>query len=238
VSAPQAGRARRATLALVLALFASTAGAETYWGLQAERAEYRFGSEDTVLAVEFDAFRGTDEFKLRYTNETEYSIKQSQLELFEHRLFGQVPISDFFDAKAGIRIDAPKGVNRYYGVIGIQGLAPQWFEVDLDLFASTRGDLSVRLDAEYELLITNRLILTAGLEFDLPFSDDVQTGVGGWGPKLETGLRLSYDLIDRSVAPYIGVHYEEVFGKSADLARQEGEDVGEVFFVTGVRLSF
>jgi copper resistance protein B len=224
-------------------LFASSALpqpslADTYWGIQAERVELRTGDESDVFALELDAFRGTDEFKIRVANETEYSLSESAMETFENRFMGQVPISDFFDVKAGVRLDTPKGPNRYYTFVGLQGLAPQWFEVDLDLFYSSNGRLSSRLDSEYELLITNRLILTWGLELDVPFTDDREIGVGRFGPKLETGLRLSYDVVDRSIAPYIGVHYERTYGRSADFIREEGEGTSDLFFVGGVRLSY
>ena len=231
-------------IGLVVAATLSAAPAmamtDSFWGIQFEELEYRFALDDTsdVIAAEVDAFYGTDELKARYTNKIEYETQENFLETFENQFLGQFPVSDFFDAKAGIRIDLPDGPNRYYGVLGIQGLAPQWFEVDLDLFVSTEGDVSIRLDSEYELLITNRLILTPALEFDLPFTSDEAIGVGKWGPKLEIGLRLSYDLIDRSLAPYVGVYYQGVFGNSADLAREEGEETSEVYFVVGMRLSF
>lgn len=234
---------RRQGFACFLLLFTILAApqhvfADTYWGIQAERVELRTGNAGEVFAVELDAFWGTDEFKLRFANATEYSVTESTMETFENRFMGQIPISDFFDVKAGVRLDTPRGPNRYYGFVGIQGLAPQWFEVDLDLFYGSNGRVSSRLDTEYELLITNRLILTWGLELDVPFNDDREVGVGRFGPKLETGLRLSYDVVDRSIAPYIGVHYERSFGRSADFIRDEGERTSELSLVGGVRLSF
>jgi copper resistance protein B len=54
----------------------------------------------------------------------------------------------------------------------------------------------------------------------------------------EVGARLSYDLIDRTVSPYIGVHYERSFGKTAGFARDEGESVDAVFIVAGLKLLF
>ncbi len=232
-------RMRLAGLCTVIAaMTALPAHADSYWALQAERAEVRTGNDGEVFALELDAYRGTDEFKLRYSSEVEYQWNESRMEVFEHRFLGQVPISDFFDAKAGVRLDAPKGPNRYYGVMGIQGLAPQWFEVDLDLFVSSRGDVSTRLDSEYELLITNRTILTWSLELDVPFTSDREVGVGKWGPTLETGLRLSYDLVDRSISPYVGVHYERLFGRTADLARDDGEGTSDLSLVAGLRFSF
>lgn len=226
--------------ALAAALFfVPPAGAEMLlWGIQAEQLEYRFGDRADVLAWDVDAFAGSDELKVRYLSEGEYDRDAKRLERFENHLLLQTPISEFFDGKAGVRYDAADGPDRLYGTIGVQGLAPQWFEVDLDLFLSDRGDASARLDAEYEALITNRIIVTPSLEVDLPFTDDAAIGVGAWGPTLEIGARLSYDLVDRALSPYVGVHYERSFGRTADLARDEGEDRDALFLVVGTRLLF
>mgnify|MGYP003628646234 CR=1 FL=1 len=216
-----------------------TAHAEALqWAVRAERAEYRLGANTDVIAWQGDAYVGNDELKLRYIGDGEYGMADKALDRFENQIVLQTPISRFFDGKAGIRYDAPKGPDRLYGTIGVQGLAPQWFAVDLDLFVSENGDASIRFDGDYEALITNRIILTPSLEFDLPFTDDRAIGVGAWGPRLETGLRLSYDLIDRMFSPYVGIHYERRFGKSADLARAGGGTAGAVLGVIGVRLKF
>ena len=95
-----------------------------------------------------------------------------------------------------------------------------------------------RLEVEYEGLITNRITIVPSIEFNLPFTEDEANGVGAFGPELELGLRLGYDLVDRLFSPYIGVHYERVFGDSRDLARAEGESADEVFFVVGARVIF
>jgi copper resistance protein B len=115
-------------------------------------------------------------------------------------------------------------------------LAPQWFEIDADLFVS--DEVSFRFEAEYEALITNRLILIPSVEADLPFTDDRAIGVGAFGPKIELGARLSYDLVDRAVSPYVGLHYERVFGDTADLARDEGDGVDAFSIVFGTRIMF
>ena len=41
-----------------------------------------------------------------------------------------------------------------------------------------------------------------------------------------------------NVAPYVGVNWERKFGDTADLARDEGEDVDALAAVFGVRLLF
>lgn len=225
-------------LAVMLPLFPVQAE-PLIWGIQAEQLEYRIGNDAEVAAWDVDAVIGTDEFKMRYIGEGEYiDDTEDKLEVFESRVVGQVPISDFFDAKAGIRLDTPDGADRWYGVLGLQGLAKQWFEIDLDLFVSENADPSIRLDAEYEALLTNYVTLTPSIEVNLPFSDDEEIGIGAFGPKLEVGARLSYDLADRVFSPYIGIHYERVFGKTADFKTADGEEKDEVYFVIGSRFMF
>jgi len=123
-------------------------------------------------------------------------------------------------------------------VIGIHGLAPQWFEIDADMFFSQEGDVSGRIEAEYEGLITNRIILTPSVEVDFGFSHDREIGLGSGIRSVEVGARLSYDLLERNISPYIGVHYEHLFGGTRALANSAGEDTESVFAVVGVRLMF
>ncbi|MBT4040508.1 MAG: copper resistance protein B [Rhodospirillales bacterium] len=211
----------------------------TFYGIQLEEFEYRKGDENENLAVwDGDAFYGTDEFKLRWISEGEYDTDASSFETLENQLVGQVPISDFFDAKAGVRADTPKSVDRWYGVLGIAGLAPQWFEVDASLFISEEGDASARLDVEYELLLTNRLILTPSAELNVAFSEDTEIGVGSGVSSGEVGLRLSYDVIDRLFSPYVGIVHEQTFGNTKDLAESEGEDTSSWLAVIGTKVVF
>ena len=134
-------------------------------------------------------------------------------------------MSDFFDVKAGVRADTPKGKSRLYGVLGLTGLAKQWIEIDADLFVSDKGDASARLDVEYELLLSNRLTLTPSADLDVAFSDDRKMGVGSGFSSAEVGLRLSYDVYDRLLSPYVGVVLERKFCNTADFARVDGEDI-------------
>ena len=229
-------------VAMVMAVIPGTGQAaegRTYYGFQAEQFEYRHGDENEKRLVwDADAFWGTDELKLRWQGEGERDLDADINEGLENRLVLQTPISDFFDAKAGVRLDTPTGTDRWYGTVGIMGLAPQWIEVDADLFVSETGDGSARLDLEYEGLITNRVILTPSIELNAAFSEDREIEIGTGISSAEIGLRLSYDLIDRSVAPYIGVSYERKFGDTADFAKEDGEDFEATYIVTGLRLMF
>ena len=219
-------------------LGANQASAEPLlWGIQAEQLEYRVGENARIGAWDFDAFVGRDELKFVLRSEAEYDFDHEEFETLENQARLQIPISDFFDAVGGVRVDTPdEGPTRVYGVLGVHGLAPQWFEVDADLFVSDRP--AFRAEAEYEALITNRIILVPSIEVDLPLVDDHAIGAGAFGPKVEIGARLSYDLVDRLIAPYIGVHYERKVGETAQLAREEGENVEQIFGVVGVRVMY
>lgn len=209
----------------------------TVWAVQAEQLEYRLGDGGAdAFAWNTDAYWGTDELKVRWLSEGEYAFEENAMEELQNQLRVQTPVSEFWDVVAGVRVDTPMGPDRVYGVVGFHGLAPQWIEVDADLYIAE--DPIFAIDAEYEGLITNRLILTPSLEVEVPLTDDPGLDHGAFGPKVEIGARLSYDLIDRAVSPYVGVHYERAFGETADRVRTAGDDPGGVFFVTGTKLLF
>lgn len=211
----------------------------TSWGVQFEEFEYRYSDRDEELGVwNADAFYGTDELKFRWLTKGEYGIEEQAYETLENQLVGQVPISDFFDAKAGLRFDTPEGPDRTYGVLGVAGLAPQWFEVDASLYVSDEGEVSTEFDAEYELLLTNYWILAATLDATVAFGEDRDIGVGRGLVSTETGLRLSYDLIDRSFSPYVGVVHERKYGDTADFAEAEAGSTDDWFAVIGARIAF
>jgi copper resistance protein B len=238
-----------AATALAPALFANVAWAQentlaekdalVFYGLQMEELEYRYSDTDEELGVwDGDAFIGTDELKFRWITKGEYSSEEDAFETLENQFVLQKPISTFFDAKAGVRIDTPEGVDRYYGLIGLAGLASYWFEVDTNLYVSDEGDASADLDVEYELLFTNRLILTTSADVTVAFSDDEEIGIGSGLSSTEFGTRLSYDVIDRTFSPYVGVVYERLYGKTEDFASEEGEDTDGWFLTVGAKLLF
>lgn len=232
-----------ATLAGLFVALSSPAHAQekefVFWGVQLEELEHRWGDEGEELAAwSGDAFVGTDEIKLRWLGDGEYDRRGSKFERLENRFVVQTPVSDFFDLKGGVRLDTPKGESRWYGVVGVTGLARQWVEIDADLFLSEEGDASARLDAEYDVRLTNRLALTPSADLDVAFSDDREMGVGRGFSSAEIGLRLGYDLIDRNVTPYIGAVWERKLGRTADFARDEGEDVETWFVGIGMRIMF
>ncbi|ROU00462.1 copper resistance protein B [Marinobacter sp. R17] len=211
--------------------------AKYFWGVQFEELEYRYSNDDEELgAWDGSAYYGSDELKFRWRTKGEYLADDNTLESLENHFLLQTPVSDFFDLKAGVRADTPEDENRTYGVLGIAGLAPYWFEIDADLYISNKGKASTELDLEYELLFTNRLSLSLGLDATVAFSEDRDIGVGKGLSSTELGARLRYDLVDRLFSPYIGIVNERVYGDTRKLA---GEDSGEDWFaVVGAQIVF
>lgn len=210
-----------------------------FFGLQMEALEYRYSdSDEELLGWNGDAFIGTDEFKLRWITEGEYGIEENVYEALENQLVLETPISDFFAVNAGVRFDTPEGPDRTYAVLGVAGLAPYWIEIDSSLYLSNEENLSVELDAEYELLLTNRLIVVTSVDAHIGFSEDREIGRGKGLTTTELGIRLSYDLIDRAFAPYIGVVHERKYGDTREFARADGASTTDWFALVGARLLF
>lgn len=208
------------------------------YGAQLEEWEYRRGEDkNKALSWDGDAFIGNDNIKIRWISEGEYDLRENNFAHSENRLVAQIPVSMFFDIKAGARLDTyGGGRERWHAVLGATGLAPQWFEIDADFFIGESGRSSARLDAEYELLFTNRLFAIFSAESTYAFASDPKAEIGAGVTGLEAGARLSYDLIDRSISPYIGAVYEKKYGKTAKIARAESEADEQWFFVAGIKL--
>jgi copper resistance protein B len=142
----------------------------------------------------------------------------------------------YWNLQAGVRVDAkPNG--RAYAVLGVEGLAPYWFDVESALFLSEKGDLLGRVQATYDQRITQRLIAQPFVEANVALQDVPRDRIGSGLSDLELGLRVRYE-IAREFAPYVGVSYERAFGDTARYARAAGEDPSVTAFVFGIRTWF
>ncbi len=146
-------------------------------------------------------------------------------------------LDPWFNFQAGVRYDIRPDPRRGYLVLGIEGLAPYWFEVDGAIFLSNKGDLSARFEGEYDLRITQRLILQPRVDLDFSLQDVPELRIGSGLSSAEGGLRLRYEFVPE-FAPYVGVHYGRAFGDTARFRRAAGEDVGGWSFLVGVRTWF
>ncbi len=155
----------------------------------------------------------------------------------ELQLLYSKAVATYWDFQIGVRHDFRPSPGRSWAAIGFQGLAPYFFELDTALFIGESGRTALRFEADYELLLTQRLILTPEIEVNLYGQNDPDTGVGSGLSDLEAGLRLRYE-IRREFAPYIGVNWLRLFGNTADFARGTGESTSEAQFTVGIRAWF
>ena len=153
-----------------------------------------------------------------------------------HLLFGR-QISRWWDVVGGVRQDVRPGPARTWAAFGIQGLAPHWFEVELTGYVGAEGRTHFRGEVEYELLLTNRLVLQPLIEVEVFGKSDPERGIGAGLSTIDAGFRLRYEF-RRELAPYIGVAWNNRFGKTAEFAEAVGEHSGAARLVAGVRLWF
>lgn len=201
-----------------------------------DRLEYRALDGRDGYAWDAEGWYGGDYNRLWIKTEGEGEFGEA-VESAEVQALYSRAINPWFNLQAGVRYDIRPKPDRAHLVLGAQGLAPYWFEVDAAAFLSDEGDLTARFEAEYDQRITNRLILQPRVEFDLAAQDVPELGIGAGLSTIEAGLRLRYE-IKREFAPYVGVQYERRVGDTADFARAADEDVGGWSFLVGLRSWF
>lgn len=146
-------------------------------------------------------------------------------------------ISPYWDLQLGLRHDQRPEPTRDWGVLGLQGLAPYFFTVEAAVFVGEQGRSAARLKGEYELLFTQKLILSPELELNLYGQDDPATATGSGLANSDAGLRLRYELW-REFAPYVGISWQKRYGATADLNRARGEAASDHQWVIGLRAWF
>jgi copper resistance protein B len=201
-----------------------------------DRLEYRLGKGADGYHWEGEGWFGGDTNRLAFKTEGEGEI-DGGLESAEVQALYSRAIDPWFNLEAGVRHDFRPDPDRTYAVVGIEGLAPYWFEVGAQAFLSTKGDAHLRLEASYDQRITQRLILQPAAKLNIAAQDVPELGIGSGISDMELGLRLRYEFA-REFAPYVGVHRERKIGDSARFARAEGKDASATSLVMGVRFWF
>ena len=191
--------------------------------------------DNNNTAWQAQAWLGKDLNKVWFKAEGE--VVDNKLEEAEFQLLYSRAIAPYWDAQIGWRHDSKPTPNRDWLAIGVQGLAPYFFETDVALFVGEGGNVGLRTEFEYELLLSQKWILSPEIEanFFSKNDGDVQTGSGL--SDLSAGLRLRYE-IKREFAPYLGVEWKKSFGTTADYLREHGEDRSDVQWVLGIKAWF
>jgi copper resistance protein B len=197
--------------------------------------EGRWNGSNTEFRWQGQGWVGTDYDKLWIKSEG--TVSQGAVDDGQDQFLYSRAITTYFDLQGGLRSDIDSRPTRNWAAFGIQGLAPYFFDLEVTGFVSGEGHLAAKLEASYDVLLTQRLILQPQLELNLYSKADPVRLVGAGFSDIDTGLRLRYEF-SRKFAPYLGVVYQGKFGQTAIFARQAGESTGDFRFVFGIRTWF
>ena len=205
-----------------------------FYALLGDRLEYNEQANAGVFDLQ--AWYGTTFDRLVIKTEGDFSegsIEENQTDI----LWGHA-VSAYWDTQAGVRLDYNKeGENRQWLAFGLQGLAPYWFELDMTAYVGERGNTAFTLEAEYELLLTQKLIIQPRAEITLYGKNDKQNELGSGLSSSAIGFRVRYEFT-RKFAPYIGVEWSNKFGNTADYATSSGQSNNNTAFVAGIKFWF
>jgi len=205
-----------------------------------DQFEYRNGNNTELARWDMQGWRGNDYEKFWVKFEGQDVKKESGGDFELQALFSKALMA-YWDLQYGARYDQAYGSGnnnkRYFGVIGMQGLAPYWFEVEPALFVDSNGKISARVTATYDLLLSQRLVLQPRLEINASASKLAELGIGQGINDSQFDLRLRYEF-KREVAPYIGFTWQKKYGDSALYSRQQGSSSEFTEAVLGVRVWF
>ncbi|MBH0044052.1 MULTISPECIES: copper resistance protein B [unclassified Pseudoalteromonas] len=205
-----------------------------FYALLGDRLEYNEQANAGVFDLQ--AWYGTTFDRLVIKTEGDFSegsIEENQTDiLWSHA------VSAYWDTQAGVRLDYNKeGENRQWLAFGLQGLAPYWFEIDMTAYVGERGNTAFTLEAEYELLLTQKLIIQPRAEITLYGKNDKQNDLGSGLSSSAIGFRVRYEFT-RQFAPYIGIEWSNKFGNTADYATSSGQSSNNTAFVAGIKFWF
>ncbi len=197
-----------------------------------DQLEKRGTSSNKPFAWEFQGWAGYDLDKVVFKTEGERA--EDETEKAELQLLYSKAIAPFWDIQFGIRHDFYPKPAQNWAVVALQGIAPYYFETDISLFVGENSQSGLRLQSEYEMMLTQQWVLSPEVELNIHGKNDEQRGIGSGFSSIEAGLRLRYEF-KREFAPYIGINWEKTFGKTADYSREEGEGTSNTQFVIGIR---
>ncbi|MBI3439304.1 MAG: copper resistance protein B [Proteobacteria bacterium] len=198
--------------------------------------EYQWRDGEDGYRWEGQAWIGGDIHRLVIKSEGEAGVNTGVSAGEIQALYSRA-ITPYFDVQVGVRQDFEPQPRRTYAVLGVEGVAPYWFEVNGALFLSNHGEILGRLEGSYDLRLTQRLILQPRVETNLAAENIPEIGIGAGVSNVELGLRLRYE-IRREFAPYVGISFDRKLGDTADFARADGEDPSQASVVFGLRAWF
>ncbi len=201
----------------------------------ADQLEWQDADDGSALAWDISGWYGGDIDRLAFRSEGERT--DGHTEEAELQLLWSHAIGPWWETVAGVRQDFKPGSPQTWAAFGVQGMPLFGLETEATAFLGEGGQSALRLEAEYDILLSQRWVLQPTAELNLHGRNDEARGVGSGLSDAGFGLRLRYE-INRQFAPYIGVTWNRAYGNTADLLRDEDEDVSDTRLVAGIRFWF
>ncbi len=198
-----------------------------------DQFEWRDAEDENPLILEAQAWLGYDLNKMVLKLDLEQpddDLEEAELQALYSRA-----ISPYWDLQLGYRYDLEPKPSQDWWVLGLQGLAPYFFELDSALFVGDENRVAMRINAEYELLFTQQWILSPELELNFYGQNDAERQTGSGLSDAQFGLRLRYEF-RREFAPYIGVNWKQWYGNAADYRKSDAEDTRIAELVVELRM--
>ena len=204
-------------------------------GLMVNQLEAVRSRHNTFNMIDLQGWFGKDYDRLVVKAEGE--VDDGKLHEARTELLWSHAVAAYWNGQIGVRHDSGMEPDQDWLALSVQGLAPYWFEVDVAFYMGEQGRTAARVAAEYELLITQKLVLQPSIEVNIYGKSDPIREIGSGLSDAQVGLRLRYEFT-RQFAPYIGLEWAGKVGKTADFGRSVGGKTSEMRRVAGVRFWF
>ncbi len=208
---------------------------ELLGALLVDRLESATNRGSTAMTYDWQAWFGSTD--TRALIRAEGNIENGTFKDARNELLWAHALTAYWDTQLGVRYDSGQGTDRGWLAFGVQGTAPYWIYVEATAYVNEQGRTSFRLETEYDLLLTQRLILQPRIEVNIYSQRDDSRYVSSGVSDFAGGVRLRYE-IWREFAPYVGVEWASKFGSAADNLRATGDNAERTLFVAGARFWF
>jgi copper resistance protein B len=200
-----------------------------------DQLEGRASSSGTLFRWDGEGWIGTDMNRLWLKSEGfagDGSVSDGDQEALYDR---PIPHIRYFDAQAGVRADVDSGPKRVWAAVGVEGLAPYFFDFEPTFYIRDGGNVAGRINGSWDLYITQRWVVQPQAELNFYSKDDPARQTGSGFSDIDTGMRLRYE-VKRKFSPYIGWAYNGKYGNSALYTHQSGGVTSNSSFVFGLRV--
>jgi copper resistance protein B len=203
-----------------------------YYFIRVNNLDYGLARRGPQASWDVNARIGTDDYRLVLKSEGE--AVRGRTKDAEVQLLFDMPISEFFNVQAGWRrVLAP--VNRNFFAIGIEGLAPYFFDTEATIFISEKGGASLRVKSGIDIPVAANLYTKPSIEANLYGSDDRALGTYAGFGSVKLALQTRYE-ITRQFAPYMEMGWERLLGRTGAVARSTGDRFENAYAVVGIRM--